>query len=175
MKITFRVPVGAVSYNRRVIVRPVKEKVPGCYECDCGQFIAGWNTGTSDRYNAFSDILTTAANRAMERVALSQPLQGPLELQVISYVPRPKRHFINQDPARGMRPECLDELPTDINMIGRLEAIKMILTGSLYVDKKQIHYPAGVALYGDSEGTLITVRQIRAGMIDPTNRQLELF
>ena len=175
MKLIFRVPVGAVSYNRRVIVRPVNEACPGSYECDCGKHIMGWNTGATDRFNAFADILRDAATRAMERVGLSHPMQGPIELQVISYTPRPKTHYIGGDPTRGVRPERMDDLPTGMNMIGRLDSIKMILSGVVYLDKKQVIYPNGVPLYGDSEGTQIMVRQINAGMIDPNNKQLELF
>jgi crossover junction endodeoxyribonuclease RusA len=104
------------------------------------------------------DVAKTAAAAMAGR----QLLDGPLELQVRFYVPRPKGHFGTGRNA-GVVKASAPEFPTvkpDVTKL--LRAVEDAMTGVIYRDDAQVVKQVAVKLYGEPARCVVAVAQIAA-------------
>jgi Holliday junction resolvase RusA-like endonuclease len=88
----------------------------------------------------------------------SEPLQGPLSVEVVFYMPRPKGHFR----ANGTRKPAAPEYPTtkpDTTKLWR--STEDALTGIAWMDDSQVVEQYAIKLYGARPGARISIAEMR--------------
>lgn len=90
------------------------------------------------------------------------PLEGPLELQVIFWLPRPKGHY----GARGLRPSAPAYPAVRPDATKLLRAVEDAMTGIVWRDDAQVVHQVVGKRYGEPARTEIQVRELRPGPIE---------
>lgn len=84
-------------------------------------------------------------------------LEGPLFLDMVFNMPRPKAHFNKA----GLRPDAPRWCQTTPDIDKLIRAIGDSLTGICYKDDKQIAWVKSLKVYSDLPGCAITITEIK--------------
>lgn len=130
-----------------------------------GRSIVDANKNSRPWKNAVSaeaaKAMEVAVSKAVNLRRYRPPLEGPLELQVIFWLPRPKGHY----GAKGLRPSAPPYPAVRPDTTKLLRAVEDAMTGIIWRDDAQVVHQTAGKRYGEPARTEIQVRELRPGAI----------
>lgn len=129
--------------------------------------VPGTNRATivndNPKTKSWAALVSLLAKQAMAGAA---PWEGPVSVQVVFYLPRPKAHYL---PATKKRPAAELRPGAPQRHIGKPDGDKMeraawdALTGIVFRDDSQIAAWSGGKIYADAPGARIRVTRLPGG------------
>jgi Holliday junction resolvase RusA-like endonuclease len=110
------------------------------------------------------------AQVAGETMAGGELVEGPLVLQLVFHVPRPKGHYGK----RGLRPSAPAHPTTKPDVTKLVRAVEDALTGIVWRDDAQVVKQVACKKYGEPARCSVTVWQHEPSVTAPPKRHLDV-